>query len=247
MGTALKLNEIYELKSQPKENKNLSPTQSTEIEKIKTLYSDANGLMATFNPINQYKIAEDKDRAYTGVSPSLVSIKNAYGAKTLNKVIIAQLENLNDFCGASVKMESNVIIELTYMIQSRYYYLKIAELLLFFFNFKMGKYCELYGSVDPLKITTSLNKFIQERNLELDRIEREQKQTEPLKTQGANIVRGIESVKELSQRAKTDYKAFRELYPRLPSDRLELVYWRAWRLSELRVGKYLCEFNIKNK
>ena len=213
---------------------------------MKTLYSNVDHFIHTFQPLHQFKIAEDKDRAYTGVSPSLVSIKNTYGGKTLEKVIIAQLENLNDFCGASVKMESNVIIELTYMIQSRYYYLKIAELLLFFFNFKMGKYCELYGSVDPLKITTSLNKFIQERNLELDRIEREQKQTEPLKTQGANIVRGIESVKELSQRAKTDYKAFRELYPKLPSDRTSEVYWRAWRLFN-SVGKYLCEFNINNK
>lgn len=27
----------------------------------------------------------------------------------------------------------------------------------------------------------------------------------------------------------------------------ELIYWRAWRLSELSVGKYLCEFNMKNK
>lgn len=211
------------------------------------MYSDVNHFLYTFQPIHQSEIAKRKERAYTGVSPTLISIKNTYGSSILDKVIIAQLENLNDFCGASIKMESSIIIELSYMIQTRYYYLKIAELLLFFFNFKMGKYCELYGSVDPLKITTSLNMFIKERNSDLDRIEREQKQTEPLKTQGANIVRGIESVKELSQRAKTDYKAFRELYPKLPSDRAELAYWRAWRLNELRVGKYLCEFNIKNK
>ena len=78
-------------------------------------------------------------------------------------------------------------------------------------------------------------------------ITQEQRQTEPLKTQGANIISGVDAVRELSKKAKTDYKAFRELYPRLPSDRTSEVYWRAWRLNELRVGKYLCEFNIKNK
>lgn len=111
----------------------------------------------------------------------------------------------------------------------------------------MGKYCELYGSVDPLKITTSLNMFIKERNSDLDRIEKENRKTDPIKTQGVNLIKGLDTLKELQTRAKTDYKAFRELYPKLPSDRAELVYWRAWRLNELRVGKYLCEFNIKNK
>lgn len=214
---------------------------------MKTLYSNAYNLIETFNPNNQIKIAENKDRAYTGVSPTLVSIKNTFKGKTLDTLIIAQLEDLNDFCGVSNKMESAQIIQLCRMIQTKYYYLKIAELLLFFFNFKMGCYGELYGSVDPLKITIALNKFIQERNNDLDKIELEKKQSEPLNTQGANIILGVESVKELAQRAKTDYNAFRELYPKLPNDRAEQVYWRAWRLNEVRVGKYLCEFNIKNK
>lgn len=220
--------------------------QSKEVERIKTLYSNAYNLIETFNPNNQIKIAENKDRAYMGVSPTLISIKNIFEGETLNTLIIAQLEDLNDFCGVSNKMESVQIIQLCRMIQTKYYYLKIAELLLFFFNFKMGCYGELYGSVDPLKITTSLNKFIQERNNDLDRIEKENRKTEPLKTQGANIVRGLDAVRGLSKKAKTDYKAFRELFPKLPTDRSELVYWRAWRLYE-SVGKMLCEFNIKNK
>ena len=211
------------------------------------MYSDVNHFLYTFQPIHQSEIAKRKERAHTGVSPTLISIKNTYGSNILDKVIIAQLENLNDFCGASIKMESSIIIELSYMIQTRYYYLKIAELLLFFFNFKMGKYCELYGSVDPLKITTSLNMFIKERNSDLDRIEKENRKTDPIKTQGVNLIKGLDTLKELQARAKTDYRAFRELFPRLPSDRSSEVYWRAWRVFKLSVGKYLCEFNIKNK
>ena len=53
-------------------------------------------------------------------------------------------------------------------------------------------------------------------------------------------------LKALKEKAKTDYKAFREMFPKLPADRTEQVYWRGWRLFE-SVGKMLCEFNIKNK
>ena len=210
------------------------------------MYSSSS-IIDNFKPTNQYLIAQHKERAYTGISPSLVSIKNAFGSKTLDTLIIAQLEDLNDFCGVSNKMESSQIIQLCWMIQTKYYYLKIAELLLFFFNFKMGCYGELYGSVDPIKITSALNKFMTERNNDLNTIEKETRKTEPLKTQGANIARGVDQVRILQAKAKTDYRAFRELFPKLPNDRHELVYWRAWRLFELSVGKYLCEFNIKNK
>ena len=35
--------------------------------------------------------------------------------------------------------------------------------MLFFFQFKSGKYGRFYGSVDPLVITTSLRDFLKER------------------------------------------------------------------------------------
>lgn len=36
--------------------------------------------------------------------------------------------------------------------------------MLFFYNFKAGKYGVFYGSVSPLVITTSLQQFLRERN-----------------------------------------------------------------------------------
>ena len=94
-----------------------------------------------------------------------------------------------------------------------------------------------------------LRKFVSERATAISKREEalRLKESETIKTQSVNIVKGLDQVRALQAKAKTDYKAFRELFPNLPTDRDDFVYWRAWRLSELHVGKYLCEFNIKNK
>ena len=41
--------------------------------------------------------------------------------------------------------------------------------MLFIFRFKAGDYGKFYGSVDPLTITTSLNRFIIDRNILIDK------------------------------------------------------------------------------
>ena len=212
------------------------------------LYSSGDNLLKVFKPLNQALIARDKDRAYMGVSPTLTSIKLTFGSKYVNLFMMSQLENLNDFVGVSNKIQTQTMIELSEMIAVKYHYLKAAEILLFFYNFKMGTYGELYGSVDPLKITSALNKFIFQRFEDIGRIERENKKlTEPIQSQSGNILTGLEQLKEINQKAKTDYKTFRVLFPKLPTDKADLVYWRAWRMFEKSVGAYLCEFNIENR
>ena len=70
--------------------------------------------------------------------------------------ILAQLENLNQYAGTKNKMEPGQMKMLAEIIMTEYFYLKASELLLFFYQFKAGKYGELYGSVDPLRISSAL-------------------------------------------------------------------------------------------
>lgn len=49
------------------------------------------------------------------------------------------------------------------VIAREYGYLKLTELMLFFSDFKAGKYGVFYGSVSPLQITYALRQFCEER------------------------------------------------------------------------------------
>ena len=50
--------------------------------------------------------------------------------------------------------------------------MKLPELMLFFQQFKAGKYGRFYGSVDPMVITTALQEFLRFRAERLAVIER---------------------------------------------------------------------------
>lgn len=186
------------------------------------------------------------DAAGNSEHPTLADIAKVLGQEYATMLILNNLSSLLSF--ADTGLVRTQYADVILLLASEYYYINTKEWLLFFRKCKLGEYGQMIwgDKLNTQQLMMSVRSFLSDRATAIQRKDSEKK-TEPLKTQGANIVKGIESVKELSQRAKTDYKAFRELYPRLPSDRAELVYWRAWRLNELRVGKYLCEFNIKNK
>ena len=50
--------------------------------------------------------------------------------------------------------------------------------MLFFYNFKLGKYGQFYGSVSPMTILSSLRSFVRERNDELFQHESELREKE---------------------------------------------------------------------
>lgn len=59
------------------------------------------------------------------------------------------------------------------VIADNFGWLKLAELMLFFQQFKAGKYGHFYGAVDPMVITEALQMFIEFRAEKLAIIERE--------------------------------------------------------------------------
>ena len=195
-----------------------------------------------FNPETQNDVARYKDRAYTSdKAPSLTDIKIAYGMPVFNSWLSIQLNSLNEYCGVKKKMSVEDMNSLADMIFIKYHYLKTSELLLFFFNFKMGEYGQLYGSVDPLKITTALSIFMKNRATDLTRIYNEEKR---LKKE-ASLVDVIDeaSYKELKDRAKTDIEAFKKLFGILPEEHEPEYYHEKWLESPDPVTNYLIDYN----
>lgn len=111
----------------------------------------------------QLRAAKYVDRAYTADTPTLKQVEEGYGESTAVNWIKIQVENMNNFCGVSRKMEPGQMEELSRMILAEVPYLKVAETLLFFHRFKAGYYESLFGSVDPQKVLISLRAFLKER------------------------------------------------------------------------------------
>lgn len=135
--------------------------------------------MQTFNPDYQRIICNNQDECFFGDYPTLATLKAGYGSNSPIMWLVTHLYDLSEYCGCKEKLSTTMLEQCAFVISSEYWYLKISELMLFFYRFKTGRYGRFYGSVDPLVITTSIRDFITERAIEIDRqIQREREEKE---------------------------------------------------------------------
>lgn len=139
----------------------------------KRRYKDAKTFMTTFNPSNQVVYASYKDRCFTGNAPSLSVVSQSFGKDVVEGWVAIQIKDLSEFAGCKDKMLVAQIQETARIIASCFYYLKVTEIMYFFYLFKSGYYGKFFGSVDSIMITESLRRFISYRNDEIDRIEKQ--------------------------------------------------------------------------
>lgn len=138
-------------------------------------YHDTQGLLAKANPSMQRWCVQNTDQCFFGDFPSLSQLK-ALSPNTPSLWLIPQLVDLSEYCGVRDKLTDSQLEDLAYIISHKYYFLKISEVMLFFFQFKSGQYGRFYGTVDPLIITEALKDFCIERGKVIDRHDREEKQ-----------------------------------------------------------------------
>lgn len=119
--------------------------------------------LAVMNPSVQLLAAANAERAFTGDAPTLGAVASVYTPKTAETWLMAQLENLNDFCGVRQKMSVEQMAELSGMLLVEVCHLKVSELMLFFHRFKAAHYGEFYGVVDPQRVFAGLRQFLRER------------------------------------------------------------------------------------
>lgn len=136
-------------------------------------FGDSESFLKKVSPSTQTSFASHPDNAVIGDYPTLTDLKQAYGKNFAAIWLVAQIDNLTLFTGAKNITEQQHE-ELAKIIAAEYGYLKVTELLLFFYYFKTGRYGRFYGSVDPMVITCALRDFIKERNVFIDQYERDQ-------------------------------------------------------------------------
>lgn len=126
-------------------------------------YGTRENFLQVLNPSTQVLAARNPERAFFGKAPTLGVLKKTYGENAATMWLLPQLYDLCEYTGAK-KMDIQQATMLAEVIAQEYGYLKVSELLLFFFRFKSGAYGRFYGAVDPLVITSALREFMKERD-----------------------------------------------------------------------------------
>ena len=86
-----------------------------------------------------------------------------YGPLSAAKWLIPFIADASLSCGLKIDATKEQLQFTATAITGRYTWLKAAEMVLFFFNFKAGFYEKFYGQFDPKAIIRSINMFLTER------------------------------------------------------------------------------------
>lgn len=137
-----------------------------------TKFGDRSAFLTKCNPSVQTEFAKQPQTCFLGDYPTLRDLTIAYGKTMAVQWLIPQLTDLSLFSG-SKDLSVEQLEQLAKVIATAYPWMKITELLLFFFRFKTGRYGRFYGTVDPLVVTTALREFLEERNMFFEQYERD--------------------------------------------------------------------------
>lgn len=113
----------------------------------------------------------DYSRIYRGSAPELRTLRDTYGEHVAESWIEIMLERLSEFAGVKDKMDQQHLSMLSAIILGEYSQLKMSEFMFFVGRVMAGKYGRFYGNVDPMEISTFLDRFVRERNVEIGRLE----------------------------------------------------------------------------
>lgn len=125
-------------------------------------------------PQAQYQLCKNSEWCIFGDSPTLASLNKDYGERAAELWLVPQLTDLAIFSNCKEMLTSEQIKSLASLIVAEFYYLKMSELMLFFYKFKTGLYGLMYGAVAPMSIMRALKQFLLYRNEEYERRDREQ-------------------------------------------------------------------------
>ena len=157
-------------KAKPSE---LSSVLKKRGELVAQRFGSPQSFLLKVNPDTQIAFAGKPKAAIMGDYPTLRDVDFAYGQSYSVGWLVVQIGDLVDYTGARNLTERQQL-SVARVISTEYPYLKVTELLLFFYRFKTGRYGRFYGSVDPMVITCALREFVKERNNMIDSFEREQ-------------------------------------------------------------------------
>lgn len=116
-----------------------------------------------FNPDSQENF-EDERKAILNEYSTLEMLDMAYGSNKAIEWLIAQLADLNSFCGL-INMRDDQTMRLAKVIYAEHKKTKFSELMAFFLRFKGGVFGHFYGNVEPMVIASHLHDYLIENEV----------------------------------------------------------------------------------
>lgn len=130
-------------------------------------------ILDTYHADYLFKRQLVEDDCLFGEYPTLFSLGKDFDGKFPATWLMVHLHDLSEYCGCRDKLSGHALQQCASVISKEYGYLKVTELILFFYRFKAGQYGRFYGSVDPIVITTALRDFLKERAIAYNRHEQD--------------------------------------------------------------------------
>lgn len=122
-------------------------------------FNNSEELKKFYSPENQLTVISNRPACFFGPFPTLEQINTLYESNVAQEWLIDQLEELNSYAIELEPMESDQLVQLAFIIFDKYGYLKVTEILLFFFEVKAGTYGHFFGKVSPMRIMEFLKEF----------------------------------------------------------------------------------------
>ena len=164
--------------------------------------------------------------------PTLGDVSRVYGNVTVLSLISEHLISVLRYAGIDLDLletdrtMKGMIAETSLSIATGYYFLNLYELCIFFNELKAGRRGQfVWGSrVNNQAVMVALHDFASDRReaitrMETERTRQEQSKGYPLiRDSAAAMLKGVNDIRKLAEKAKTDFKAFRTLFPLLPNN-----------------------------
>ena len=145
---------------------------------LRTTQERRKAFLEHYNPDSQWRLCRDPEDCVTGDHPTLAEVRKAYGENMSKAWLVPQLVDLSEFCGCRDKMNVRMLEQCAVVIDIEYPYLKITDIMLFLHRFKSGHYGRFFGAVDPMLITSSLRRYLNDRAAIIERNEQRRRERE---------------------------------------------------------------------
>ena len=134
-----------------------------------TDYLKRKEFMRTYSQGLQRYINPNTEKSfYFGTAPTLAEVTKEYGEDTAKEWLRVQLCILFKFFNRHKEITAESTTDCIRVILAEFYYLKVSELLLFFFRFRSLRYSRMYSFVTPVAVIAALREFLYERAVAYD-------------------------------------------------------------------------------
>lgn len=129
-------------------------------DQIRVLYKEPKDFLEAFSVKRQREVVNDHRGCIFGAYPTLRQVNTVYGDDVAQDWLIEQVTQLSAYFGVREKLDDMQVLELCDHIYMDFSWLKVSDLMLFFWFAKGGRFGDFRYQIDPIRIIGWLWDFV---------------------------------------------------------------------------------------